>query len=86
MRLSSVFAAVLSLSIPVLAAKQSKKNPHAQLVELAAAAPGGNIQLDEHTFDLLTSSNRNWTAAVQFTALDPRRRCNPCRCNLTVLQ
>jgi hypothetical protein len=31
----------------------------------------------------LTSPNRNWSAAVQLTALDPRRRC--VQCTLVVL-
>ena len=49
-----------------------------QLIDLAAAG-NGVIQLDDAKFSLLTSSSRNWSVAVQFTALDERRRCSPCR-------
>ncbi|KAK7054860.1 oligosaccharyl transferase subunit ost3/OST6 [Paramarasmius palmivorus] len=48
------------------------------LVDLAAAG-NGVIRLDPKSFDILTSSRRNWSAAIQFTALDRRRRCNPCK-------
>ncbi|TFK76425.1 oligosaccharyl transferase subunit OST3/OST6 family [Pluteus cervinus] len=50
---------------------------HERLVNLAAAG-NGVIKLDTYTFDLLTAPKRNWTAAIHFTALDPRRRCAPC--------
>ncbi|KAK0459744.1 oligosaccharyl transferase subunit OST3/OST6 family, partial [Desarmillaria tabescens] len=49
-----------------------------QLVDLAAAG-NGLIHLNAQTYELLTASNRNWSAAIQFTALDKRRRCEPCR-------
>jgi len=52
-------------------------NPQADLAALAAKN-GGVINLDQKTFDLITSPKRNWTAAVHFTAMDPRRRCKPC--------
>ncbi|KAF4576579.1 OST3/OST6 family protein [Pleurotus pulmonarius] len=48
------------------------------LVDLAAAG-NGLINLDGNTFDLLTSPKRNWSASIQFTAMDQRRRCAPCR-------
>ncbi|KIM65292.1 hypothetical protein SCLCIDRAFT_539085 [Scleroderma citrinum Foug A] len=60
---------------PCLAAR---KSPHDQLVELAAAGDG-IIRLNERTFDLLTSPNRDWSASIQLTALNPQRRCAPCK-------
>ncbi|KAG1756747.1 uncharacterized protein EDB91DRAFT_34069 [Suillus paluster] len=56
----------------------AKKSAHEQLVDLAAAG-NGLIRLNEQTYDLLTSSKRDWSAAVQFTALNPQRRCAPCK-------
>ena len=49
-----------------------------QLVDLAAAG-NGVIQLDDAKYDLLNAAKRNWSFAVHFTALDPRRKCNQCR-------
>jgi oligosaccharyltransferase complex subunit gamma len=64
------------LSLPfALAAKPSDQQ---RLVELADAN-NGVIPLDDATFSLLTSPNRNWSSAILFTALDPRRRCSPCK-------
>ncbi len=54
------------------------KDPQKELIDLAAAG-NGLIRLDAHSFDLLTGPNRNWSAAIQFTAMDKRRRCEPCR-------
>ncbi|KAG2157126.1 hypothetical protein DEU56DRAFT_763201 [Suillus clintonianus] len=56
----------------------AKKSAHEQLVDLAAAG-NGLIHLNEQTYDLLASSKRNWSAAVLFTALNPQRRCAPCK-------
>ncbi|KJA27197.1 hypothetical protein HYPSUDRAFT_84107 [Hypholoma sublateritium FD-334 SS-4] len=53
-------------------------SPQEQLAQLAAAG-NGVIKLDATTYDLLTSPKREWSASVQLTALDPRRRCNPCK-------
>lgn len=74
MRLS-IFA-LLSFSLGLVAAK---KSPQEELVALAAAGNGIITVSDERTFDLLTLPNRNWSVAVQFTALDKRRRCGPCK-------
>ena len=52
---------------------------HAKLVQLAAKH-NGVIKLDDSSYKLLTNPKRTWSAAVQFTALDKRRRCGPCRC------
>ncbi|KAF8163316.1 oligosaccharyl transferase subunit OST3/OST6 family [Crassisporium funariophilum] len=54
--------------------------PHQQLIQLSAAgASNGIIKLDADTFDLLTSPKRTWSASIQLTALDARRKCNPCK-------
>ncbi|PBK96885.1 oligosaccharyl transferase subunit OST3/OST6 family [Armillaria gallica] len=70
----SLCASVLLLVPAVLAADDVQ----AKLVSLAAAG-NGLIHLNAQTYELLTTSNRNWSAAIQFTALDKRRRCEPCR-------
>ncbi|KAI0362215.1 oligosaccharyl transferase subunit OST3/OST6 family [Trametes cingulata] len=51
---------------------------HEKLVQLAASN-NGVIKLDENLYNLLTSPKRNWSASIQFTAMDPRRRCGPCK-------
>ncbi|KAH7889676.1 hypothetical protein F5I97DRAFT_1801624 [Phlebopus sp. FC_14] len=56
----------------------AKKSPHEELVELAAAG-NGLIRLDERIYDLLTSPKRTWSASIQLTALNPQRRCAPCK-------
>jgi len=66
---------LLWIPLYVLAAKSSV---HQQLVELAAQN-NGVIKLNDKTYDLLTSPDRDWSVSVHFTALDKRRRCNPCR-------
>ncbi|KZP11962.1 oligosaccharyl transferase subunit OST3/OST6 family [Athelia psychrophila] len=73
MRLS-IFA-LLSLSLGLVAAK---KSPQEELTELAAAGNGVIKVTNERTFDLLTLPSRNWSAAIQFTALNPQRKCKPC--------
>ncbi|CDO71218.1 hypothetical protein BN946_scf184863.g13 [Trametes cinnabarina] len=64
-------------SIPFCIAA-SAQSTHEKLVKLAAAN-NGVIKLDESTYNLLTSPKRNWSASIHFTALDPRRRCGPCK-------
>ena len=71
--MKAVFVAGLCALSSVLAA-----TPHQQLVQLASAG-NGVIKLNPDTFDLLTSPRRTWSATIQLTALDTRRRCNPCR-------
>ncbi|KAJ7109393.1 oligosaccharyl transferase subunit OST3/OST6 family [Mycena epipterygia] len=63
-------------SLPLLAA--AADDTHQKLVALAAAG-GGVIKLDSASYDLLTTPNRDWSASIQFTALDSRRRCAPCK-------
>ncbi|KAG6850991.1 hypothetical protein H0H93_004478 [Arthromyces matolae] len=53
-------------------------DPLQQLTQLSDAS-NGHIKLDANTFDLLTSPQRTWSATIQLTALDPRRKCNPCK-------
>jgi len=62
----SFFAVVCALS------------PQQKLADLADASNGA-ITLDAATFDLITAPGRNWSAAIQLTALDPKRRCAPCK-------
>ncbi|KAJ7679338.1 hypothetical protein DFH06DRAFT_508687 [Mycena polygramma] len=51
---------------------------HQQLIALASAG-GGVIKLDSASYDLLTSANRTWSASIEFTALNTRDNCDPCR-------
>ncbi|KAM6500509.1 oligosaccharyl transferase subunit OST3/OST6 family [Amanita muscaria] len=53
-------------------------SPHQQIADLAAKSKGV-IRLDADTFDLITAPKRNWSVSIQLTALDPKRRCAPCR-------
>ena len=53
-------------------------SPHQKLVDLAKAG-NGIVNLDANSFDLVTAPNRNWSVAIHLTALDPKRRCAPCR-------
>jgi len=66
---------LLTLPAIALAAQDS---PHEPFVKLASAN-SGIINLDANAFDLLTSPKRDWSASILFTALDKKRRCNPCR-------
>jgi oligosaccharyltransferase complex subunit gamma len=50
-----------------------------QFVDLASSSSNGIIVLDDASFDLLTSPKRNWSATVQFTAMDARRKCGACQ-------
>jgi oligosaccharyltransferase complex subunit gamma len=69
------FLSLLALPSIVLAAQDS---PRQQLVKLAAKN-NGVINLDVETFELLTSTERDWSASIHFTALDKRRKCGPCK-------
>ena len=72
--LAPLFALFL---LPISLAASVEKD-HAKLVQLAAAN-NGIIPLDESTFNALTNPKRTWSASIQFTAMDNRRRCAPCR-------
>lgn len=69
------------LLLPLTLVSAALEADRDKLVELAAAG-NGVIQLDESAFNLLTHPKRTWSAAIQFTAMDNRRRCGPCRCVL----
>ncbi|KAI0797905.1 oligosaccharyl transferase subunit OST3/OST6 family [Abortiporus biennis] len=69
---------LLALSAFSLCFAASQQEIHAELVKLAAQN-NGVIKLDERTYNMLTTSKRNWTSAVQLTAMDKRRKCIPCR-------
>ncbi|CCM02365.1 uncharacterized protein FIBRA_04460 [Fibroporia radiculosa] len=51
---------------------------HTKLVKLAAAN-NGVVRLDENIYNIITSPKRTWSASIQFTALDKKRRCSPCK-------
>ena len=70
--------ALLSLPFCIAASVESARE---QLIKLAAAN-NGLIRLDDKSYALLTHPDRDWTSSVHFTALDPRRRCAPCKCVL----
>jgi len=67
------------LILPLTLVSAALEPEHDKLVKLAAAS-NGVIKLDESTFNLLTHPKRTWSAAIQFTAMDKRRKCGPCRC------
>ncbi|THH16348.1 hypothetical protein EW146_g4281 [Bondarzewia mesenterica] len=69
------FLALLALPACIFA---SKDNTHERFVKLAAEN-NGVIKLNTDLFNLLTTSKRNWSSSIQFTALDKRRRCSPCK-------
>ncbi|ETW85897.1 hypothetical protein HETIRDRAFT_432477 [Heterobasidion irregulare TC 32-1] len=71
------FLALLSLPVCLYAAKPSQQT-HERLVKLAAEN-NGVIKLDTELFNLLTAPSRDWSSSIQFTALDKRRRCAPCK-------
>lgn len=66
------------LLLPLTLVSAALEAERDQLVKLAAAG-NGVIKLDESTYDLLTHPKRTWSAAIQFTAMDKRRRCSPCK-------
>lgn len=66
------------LVLPFAHAAVSKDKAHAELVKLAAAN-NGVVNIDDRTYELLTVPNRDWSATVVFTAMDPRRKCGPCK-------
>jgi oligosaccharyltransferase complex subunit gamma len=66
--LLAVLAAPLVLAASTLEDLQSR-----------ADQGSGIIKLDPYSYGLLTSPTRTWSASVQLTALDKRRKCSPCR-------
>ncbi|KAI0831399.1 oligosaccharyl transferase subunit OST3/OST6 family [Trametes gibbosa] len=69
------FLALLSIPFCIAASAQVA---HDKLVKLAASN-NGVIKLDENLFNLLLTPSRDWSASIHFTALDPRRKCGPCK-------
>ncbi|KAI0341618.1 oligosaccharyl transferase subunit OST3/OST6 family [Trametopsis cervina] len=74
MLLSSLLALFV---LPVCLAVSSQQTQD-DLVRLAKAGQG-IIKLDERTFEVLTSPTREWSSTIVFTAMDPRRKCGPCK-------
>jgi oligosaccharyltransferase complex subunit gamma len=66
------------LALPLSLAAISKDEAHDELVKLASRN-NGVVDVDARTFDLLTRPDRDWSATVVFTAMDPRRKCTPCK-------
>ena len=66
------------LSLPFSLAAISAESAHEKLVKLAASN-NGLIKLDDSLYGLLTHPKRTWSASVHLTAMDPRRRCAPCK-------
>lgn len=75
MRASGLLAALSACLLATVGA-QSTQDTLAKL----AASNNGVINLDTRTYGLLSSPNRDWSFSVQFTALDKKRRCAPCKC------
>jgi hypothetical protein len=65
---------------PLLGLVLGAESPINHLAGLAAATSDGVIRLDPKTFEILTALSRNWSTTIHFTALDPKRKCTPCRC------
>ncbi|KAI0780830.1 oligosaccharyl transferase subunit OST3/OST6 family [Trametes elegans] len=73
------FLALLSLPFCLAASGAATTQANREKLAKLAAANNGVIKLDESTYNLLTSPKRDWSATIHFTALDPRRRCAPCK-------
>ncbi|KZV64920.1 dolichyl-diphosphooligosaccharide-protein glycotransferase [Peniophora sp. CONT] len=71
------FALLAALSASLLAVVGAQST-HDTLAKLAASN-NGVITLDTRTYGLLSDPNRDWSFSVQFTALDKKRRCAPCK-------
>ena len=74
MRSFGLFAALSACLVAAVGA-QSTQDALAKL----AASNNGVITLDTKTYGLLSAPNREWSFSVQFTALDKKRRCAPCK-------
>lgn len=77
------FAGILAVACGALQAlassdKSSTELLHSQLIDLASKN-NGVIPLDENLFEKITSSNREWSVVLQFTALSSNMKCTPCR-------
>ncbi|KZS99246.1 oligosaccharyl transferase subunit OST3/OST6 family [Sistotremastrum niveocremeum HHB9708] len=56
----------------------SRETAYSDFID-AAASNGGVIDLTTQTFDLLTASDREWSATIQLTALGNTYKCAPCK-------
>ncbi|KAJ6573836.1 dolichyl-diphosphooligosaccharide-protein glycotransferase [Mycena vulgaris] len=63
-------------SFPLTSAATSDVT-HRKLVSLAASGRG-LIKLDSASYDLLTAPHRDWSASIEFTALDAQHGCARC--------
>lgn len=66
---------LLVLPTCLAAAKPSSREKLAAM----AAANNGVVKLDSETYNLITSPTRDWSAAIQLTALHSFK-CAPCKC------
>ena len=64
-------------SLPLCLAR-TRQQVHDELVKLSTSN-NGLIVLDDRTYGMLTAPDRDWSATVVFTAMDPRRKCAPCK-------
>lgn len=63
-----------------IAKKSAKTNDSTKENLIALAAKNnGLIRLDDDMFNLITSSDRDWSVMVQFTALTSTYKCEPCK-------
>lgn len=72
MHLLTVLAVLATAASPVVSSS------YQSLLDLARQG-NGLITLNEHSYSLLTDPKRTWSASVQLTALDSRRKCAPCK-------
>lgn len=73
---------ILTLSLGLLAfplACFADVNPNQAKLAALAAKNGGVIKLDSSLYDLITSSDREWSAVVQLTAMGDQFKCEPCK-------
>lgn len=77
MRWLPALFSVSLLSIGSLAAKSSEADAFKQFRSQALSS--GQVKLDDETYKELTSTPRDYSAAVLLTALEPRYGCQLCR-------
>jgi oligosaccharyltransferase complex subunit gamma len=74
------FAGIAATALSALQAfaASSPSALHTRLIDLAAKN-GGLIPVDATLFEQITTNNRDWSVALQFTAMAPNMKCAPCR-------
>ncbi|KAF8334298.1 uncharacterized protein EI90DRAFT_534875 [Cantharellus anzutake] len=70
-------ASLLSTSFAASADKIAETR--AKFQELAASSPNGVIKLNSADFTAITSPGRDWSVALQLTALGKDLGCQPCQ-------